>query len=211
MPRPAARRQTRDWGGPVHEVIILLPGTASPATSGAMRATASVTLIAGVPNVIVDTGDVTQRAALLGALAQHHVDPSAVAFVVNTHGHLDHIGNNNLFPNATFLLDADVAHGGEYRVHDYALGDFTIECRDGGPSIRVVATPGHTDHDLTVVVETATGAVAVAGDLFEYDGDDADGAWQRWTRNETLQRKSRERIRAAVQYIVPGHGGMFRV
>ena len=195
----------------MHEVVILLPGRVGIPVDGVMPAAASVTLIAGTPAVIVDTGDVTQRAALLAALAHHHVDPASVAFVVNTHGHLDHIGNNNLFPGATFLLDTDVAHEGEYRVHDFSGGDFTIECRDGGPSIRVMATPGHTDHDVTVLVETATGAVAVAGDLFEHEHDDADGSWRRWSKDAPAQEQSRARIREIADYIVPGHGGMFRV
>ena len=72
-------------------------------------------------------------------------------------------------------------------------------------------TPGHTDHDLSVVVETGIGTVAIVGDLFEYEGDWADDAWLAWSRDQGRQRESRQAMLAIADYIIPGHGTMFRV
>ncbi|MGH7592570.1 MAG: MBL fold metallo-hydrolase [Gemmatimonadales bacterium] len=173
-------------------------------------AAGTITLIKGTPNIIVDTGDVTQRQELLDALARHQVSVDAIAWVINTHGHLDHIGNNNLFPGATFVLAGDLACGGEYWTHDFARGPLSIACDPAEPAVTVVPTAGHTDHDVSVLVPTAQGLVAVVGDLFEHGRDDEYDAWQHWSQDVPRQLASRARIRAVADYIVPGHGDMFR-
>ena len=200
MPAPRAR-----------EAIVLVRGFVDAVKDGRQRAGGTVTLITGGPAVIVDTGAPEQRQEILDALAARGVDPASIAWVVNTHGHLDHIGNNNLFPNATFVLDADLAKDGGYWTHDFRQRPLEIASLDGGPPIVVMLTPGHTDHDLSVIVETATGTVAVVGDLFEYDGDWDDNAWRAWSKNPDTQEESRAKVIALAEYIIPGHGGRFQV
>ena len=195
----------------MHEVIVLCPGFAELMADGTLRAAATVTLIRGTPNVIVDTGDAWQRQDILAALGVRGVDPANVAYVINTHGHLDHVGNNNLFPQATFLLNTDVGRLGEYRLHDYAAAPYRIDVPGGGGVINVIPTAGHTDHDLSVLVETSIGIVAVVGDLFEYDEDWVDGAWRAWSKDPAMQQASRGRVLAVADFVVPGHGDIFRV
>jgi glyoxylase-like metal-dependent hydrolase (beta-lactamase superfamily II) len=189
--------------------VVLVPGYVEALPDGRHRAGGAVVLITGDPWVIVDTGAPEQRQNILDALTVQGVDPADVQYVVNTHGHLDHIGNNNLFPRATFLLDTDIARDGQYRTHDFAR-PFEIPSIDG-PPIMIVATPGHTDHDLSVLVETHGGVTAVVGDLFEYEGDETDGAWRAWSRNPVQQQASRAAICGLAKCIVPGHGGAFTV
>lgn len=193
------------------EAIVLVRGFMEAIPSGAHRAGGTVTLITGDPSVIVDTGGPEQRQQILDALAANRVDPASIQYVINTHGHLDHIGNNNLFPNATFILDSDLARQGEYRVHDFRTRTLEIASNSGGPPIVVMFTSGHTDHDVSVIVETAAGTVAVVGDLFEYDGDWADDAWIAWSRDRGLQQASREAVLAIADYVIPGHGDRFAV
>ena len=190
---------------------MLVPGFVGPLHDGGYPTGGTVTLVKGNPIVIVDTGDVSQRQQILDGLATHRVAAADVAWVVNTHGHLDHIGNNNLFPAATFVLDGDIARSGEYRTHDFARGPLLIAGGPGANALTILRTPGHTNHDLSVIVATPIGTVAVVGDLFEHAGDDADGSWQRWSQDERLQLESRARVRAMAEYIVPGHGNIFRV
>ncbi len=196
---------------PVREVVVLVRGFVDAVKNGRQRAGGTVTLITGDPTVIVDTGAPQQRQEILGALANRGVDPAAIAWVVNTHGHLDHIGNNNLFPNATFVLDSDLARDGAYWTHDFRTTPLEIASADGSSPIVVMPTPGHTDHDLSVNVETATGTVAIVGDLFEYDGDWDDNAWRAWSKNPVAQEESRASVIALADYIIPGHGGRFKV
>jgi glyoxylase-like metal-dependent hydrolase (beta-lactamase superfamily II) len=197
-PKPRAR-----------DAIVLVRGFVEGATGARQRASGTVTLITGDPLVIVDTGAPEQRREILDALAGRRVDPAMIAWVVNTHGHLDHIGNNNLFPNATFVLDSDLARDGEYWIHDFRQRPLEIASSDGRPPIVVMLTPGHTDHDLSVIVETSLGIVAVVGDLFEYEGDWNDNAWRFWSKNPAVQEESRAAVMALADYIIPGHGDRF--
>ena len=175
------------------------------------RAGGTVTLITGNPNVIVDTGAPEQLQQIVEALARHGIETAAIQYVINTHGHLDHIGNNNLFPQATFVLDTDLAKNGEYWAHDFRQSALEITSLDGGPPIVVMCTPGHTDHDLTVMVETSSGTVAVVGDLFEYEGDGVDTAWLAWSKNPVAQQASRDMVLSLADYVIPGHGERFAV
>jgi glyoxylase-like metal-dependent hydrolase (beta-lactamase superfamily II) len=194
---------------PSRDAIVLVPGYVEALPGGRVHAGGTVTLITGDPSVIVDTGAPEQQQQIVDALATHGVDPDEIQWVVNTHGHLDHVGNNNLFPQATFILDSDLAKDGEYWTHDFRQGPLTIASDDGGPAIVVMPTPGHTDHDLSVIVEASIGTVAVVGDLFEYDGDSADDAWLAWSRDRALQQASRDAVLAIADHIIPGHGDRF--
>ncbi|HTI72010.1 MAG TPA: MBL fold metallo-hydrolase [Candidatus Limnocylindria bacterium] len=186
------------------EVVILIPGYVTASSPGKIRASCTMTLIKGPEPVLVDTGVPSQNSEIVAKLAEHHLAPGDIRHVILTHGHSDHVGNNSLFPQATFLMDTDVSVGDEYWLHDFSQGPYHI-----GDRIRVIATPGHTDHDLSVLVETPLGVVAIAGDVFEYDGDWLDRAWEAWSKNPDRQRQSRELLVREAQFIVPGHGSMF--
>src|SRR5215207_10173870 len=97
--------------------------------------------------VIVDPGMVADRELILGPLSRLGVRPEDVTDVVVSHHHLDHTVNIALFPVVP--------------VHDFQSvieGDtFTRRAADGiqlTPSIRLLATPGHTPQDITTLVGT---------------------------------------------------------
>jgi glyoxylase-like metal-dependent hydrolase (beta-lactamase superfamily II) len=190
----------------LHKVIVLIPGYATWVGPGQQRASGTITLIKGRTNVIVDTGVPTQKKTIINKLKEHQLTPADIKYVVITHGQSDHVGNNNLFPKATFILDTDVSTGDEYSVHNFRQDAFHID--DG---IWAISTPGHTEHDISVIVETEDGTVAVVGDIFEKEGDWADKSWEAWSKKCDEQRKSREKVLRVAEWIVPGHGNMFRV
>jgi glyoxylase-like metal-dependent hydrolase (beta-lactamase superfamily II) len=167
----------------VPEIVVLVPGHARWTREGKLQAGCTITLIKGQPNIVVDTGGPDQREVLVAALAAAGVRPDEIDFVVNTHGHLDHVGNNNLFAGATFVLDVDIARHGEYWTHDFAKAPLVLGSANGDGAITVVPTPGHTDHDLTVMVPTGNGTVAIVGDLFEHEGDWLDHSWEEWAKH----------------------------
>lgn len=190
-------------------VDVLLTGWVRETAPGTFDTGGTVTLIRSTVNILVDTGDVSQQSALLEALRQRDLRTDDIAYVVNTHGHLDHIGGNALFPGATFILGDDIAHNGEYRSHEFGKSPMLLPETDDG-KIVIFAAPGHTDHDRCVFVRTDRDTVvAIAGDLFEYEGDDAPDVWRRWSRDPDRQQKIRDGIRVIAQRVVPGHGGMF--
>lgn len=191
-----------------YEVKILKQGYARRVGPDQQRADGTITLIKGPKNIIVDTGGPWDRQYILDALGAEGLRPEDILYVICTHGHSDHTGNNNLFPEATFIVSHDICKGDLYTFHDFRSGkNFMI---DG--DVAVMSTPGHTGQDISVLVRTKEGSVAIVGDLFECGRDlEDEGLWRASSELPAEQEKSRSRVLAAADIIVPGHGDMFKV
>jgi glyoxylase-like metal-dependent hydrolase (beta-lactamase superfamily II) len=188
------------------EVIVLRAGysRAEAERPGQLRAACAISLVRGTGvRILVDTGGPAERQLLIEKLAEQGLAPDDIQVVVCTHGHIDHVGNANLFPRATFLSGQDRCTGDLFSGLDFAAGPVTI-----APDVEVLPTPGHTSEDLSVLVRTSAGVVAIAGDVFE-NGDPADTAWQDFSRNVRQQQESRAALLAVAELIVPGHGNPF--
>jgi glyoxylase-like metal-dependent hydrolase (beta-lactamase superfamily II) len=149
--------------------------------------------------LVVDPGLLPRQDALVGALAQRGLTCSDITHVFVTHHHLDHTRNIGLFPYAA-VVDYDTVYSGDlWAAHDgdgYALA----------VDVTVLQTPGHTDDCASLLVQTDDGVVvlthawssaaASAPDV----NDDDPGALER----------SRARIAAVADVIVPAHGAPFR-
>ncbi|XP_046829562.1 metallo-beta-lactamase domain-containing protein 1 isoform X2 [Vespa velutina] len=84
--------------------------------------------------------------------------------------------------------------------------------------VKVLATPGHTSEDITVLVQTningRSSCVAITGDLFEKEEDIVNPLiWKSLGQNDLqkVQSYMRSRIINLADFIVPGHGPMFSV
>jgi glyoxylase-like metal-dependent hydrolase (beta-lactamase superfamily II) len=187
-------------------VKVLKEGYAIPTGPGAQRADGTVTLVKGAHKVLVDTGGPWDRDAIISALAAEGLSPADVDHVICTHGHSDHVGNIGLFPHATLIVSHDISNGDLYTSHPFARGErYAID-----EHLEVIPTPGHTSQDVSVVVRTQAGVYAIAGDLFECEGDLVDEElWRASSEDSALQAESRARILSLADFIVPGHGGMF--
>ncbi len=149
--------------------------------------------------VVVDPGMVADRELILGPLRELGVRPEDVTDVVLSHHHLDHNLNVALFPVVP--------------VHDFQSvidGDvFTRRDADGTqltPSIRLLATPGHTPQDITTLVGTADDVVALTHLWWTDEGPAEDP----YAPDRDQLREQRERVLELATLIVPGHGAPFR-
>lgn len=141
-----------------------------------------------------------------------NVSPDDVSFVINTHSHSDHIGNNNLFLKAKHIVGQSISYRDLYELHD--LKDpYIIE--DG---IEVISTRGHTLGCVSVIVcngicNGTEGVIGIVGDLFEREADiDDDTIWKEaGSEDECSQIRNRSAIADVVDYILPGHGPGFKV
>ena len=99
----------------------------------------------------------------------HRVDD--VRLVVNSHLHFDHCGNNMKFPDLPIYVQApeyEAARRPNYTVPewvdfegaDYAVVDGDTQVASG---VRVMSTPGHTPGHQSLVIDTPSGTVALAG------------------------------------------------
>jgi glyoxylase-like metal-dependent hydrolase (beta-lactamase superfamily II) len=159
----------------------------------------TVTLIRdGSAAIIVDPGMVASRSELLAALAGHGVTPESVTDVVFSHHHPDHTVNAALFPAA--------------RIHDHWAiydGDLWIsrdaEGAELSPSVRLIATPGHTPQDITTLAATPDGVHACTHAWWGADGPAQDP----FAPDQAVLAASRARILAVATVIIPGHGPAF--
>lgn len=181
------------------QVHVLQDGYAREDSSGE-HVGSTVTLITDADAiVIVDPGMVASRQALLEALAAHHVAPEAVTDVVFSHHHPDHTVNAALFPSA--------------KIHDFWAvydGDLWIsrdaEGTELSPSIRLLATPGHTDQDISTVASTPDGVYVCTHAWWGADGPAQDP----FSPDQAVLARSRQRLLDVATVIIPGHGPMFR-
>ena len=148
--------------------------------------------------IVVDPGMVPDRSAILEPLAALGVSPEDVTDVVLSHHHPDHTVNIALF--------------GQVPVHDvqavYTRDSWDSRDADGvhlAPSVRLLATPGHTPQDLTVLVGTPDGVVALTHLWWDSEGPDDDP----YAPDRGLLSAQRERILALADRVVPGHGAPF--
>ncbi|KAI1285883.1 Metallo-beta-lactamase domain-containing protein 1 [Halotydeus destructor] len=178
-----------------------------------MAACGSATLVKSYgSNILVDCLGPWERDKLIALLAQRGHHPDDISHLVCTHGHPDHAGNLNLFTKAqVHIVGHSVFQGDVYTVHPFDEKK-PFECT---PSVQVIATPGHTLTDVSVVVSQASrlGRVIIAGDLFESERDLAnEQVWlEAGSEDPLLQRVHRTFVLSSADYIVPGHGPMFRV
>ena len=76
-----------------------------------MKANCTCTLIQSKGlNIIVDTMTPWDKDKILSELKnKHDLEPSQINYVVSTHGHSDHVGNNNLFLDAIHIVSKSVS------------------------------------------------------------------------------------------------------
>jgi glyoxylase-like metal-dependent hydrolase (beta-lactamase superfamily II) len=181
------------------QVFVLHEGYAREG-SGGERVGSTVTLILdGARVIVVDPGMVSGRAGLLDALAGHGPAPDEVTDVVFSHHHPDHTVNAALFPQAT-IHDHWASYQGDLWI-GRDPGDFEL-----APSVRLIATPGHTAEDITTLAATADGVYACTHAWWGPDGPAEDPL----ATVPSELAASRQRILAVATVIVPGHGPAFR-
>jgi glyoxylase-like metal-dependent hydrolase (beta-lactamase superfamily II) len=146
-----------------------------------------------------DPGMVPGPASLLDPLAAAGLRPQDVTDVVISHHHPDHTRWMGLFPQA--------------RVHDHWAvydGDvWTSRAAEGvqlSPGVVLLETPGHTPQDITTLVQTGQGVVALTH-LWWHATAEGD---PRATDLDLLHRHRARVLERAVR-IVPGHGAPFDV
>jgi glyoxylase-like metal-dependent hydrolase (beta-lactamase superfamily II) len=182
-------------------VKVLRPGRFKMINEEGCEATCTISLITDAKkNIIVDTGNVGEGEEIKRALKENGLTPNDIDFVVITHYHADHIGNNNLFQNATFVDGVETFKGNRFVFFEqkYSIGR----------NVTVVRTPGHySNDDCSVVVKTDEGTITVAGDLFWSGQKDLPP----FIFEEKLLNKSRAEIVKISDFIIPGHGDIFKV
>jgi glyoxylase-like metal-dependent hydrolase (beta-lactamase superfamily II) len=161
-------------------------------------------------NIIVDPG--INREALLGGLAKTDLKIEDINFIIVTHIHLDHSLLAGIFENAKILDNSDM-----YSFDSKMVGH---EGKIPNTDIEIIKTPGHDQFHCSVLVKTEDlGKVIIAGDAFWWADEEEQKTDKQslldhkdlYVKDEKALRESRERILNLADYIIPGHGEMFKV
>jgi glyoxylase-like metal-dependent hydrolase (beta-lactamase superfamily II) len=160
----------------------------------------SVSLVVdGSATIVVDPGMVADPALILAPLHARGLGPADVTHVVITHHHPDHTVNVALFPNAEVVDFWARYRGDQWLDHEgdgYRVSDHT----------RLILTPGHTNEDATLLIETDAGVVACTHAWWHADRTpDIDPL----ADDQAALEVSRARILAMADVVVPGHGEPF--
>jgi glyoxylase-like metal-dependent hydrolase (beta-lactamase superfamily II) len=159
--------------------------------------------------IIVDPG--FNRENLLKALEKENLKIEDIDVVFLTHYHMDHSLLAGMFEKAIFLDNSDqyLQNGIIKRQEDGMLGD----------GIEIIQTPGHDPFHCSLVVKTEDiGIVVIAGDVFWWvDGEEPNKDFESlinledpYVKNENALKESREKILEIADWIIPGHGRMFK-
>jgi glyoxylase-like metal-dependent hydrolase (beta-lactamase superfamily II) len=197
------------------EIKILIEGKHKKREDGKLEIGSTVSLIKSDKIILVDTGSFKEKDSLLQKLKEEEISLEGIDYVILTHLHLDHISNINLFPNSKILCKF---RGGEYpgQIHDIKEGvleRFDLRENKLAEDVEVIFTPGHSEDMISVIVKTDKGKVVICGDSI------SDKSWASEDKVPLASmvfsleeyRNSRKKILEVADYIVPGHGGMFKV
>ncbi len=184
----------REW--PVHGFVIMHPKGAALIDTG----------VGGPDKVLTDWRVVNRTAA--EALDDHGLVPGDIAFVINTHLHFDHCGQNAVFKHAPFFVQR--AELDRARQESRALTDWfdfagaRFELLEGDaevlPGVRVIATPGHTVGHQSVIVagdgeEVLIGDAAYTPAIYQEPDADPDHLPRGQASDAGSWKASLERIR----------------
>uniref|UniRef100_A0A915PWA4 Metallo-beta-lactamase domain-containing protein 1 n=1 Tax=Setaria digitata TaxID=48799 RepID=A0A915PWA4_9BILA len=174
----------------------------------------SITLITdGNKKLLVDTGlatDINGRTWMLERLSELSAPPPSISYVITTHGHPDHSGNTNDFPDALHYAGRFM-HAGSHSNFSRILKNVVERLTE---NVYLLKTPGHASDDISVLIKNTSffGTVIVSGDVFLRKEDmKYPTMWRPLATNEAEQEESRKRLLCLGDYIIPGHGPLFRV
>jgi glyoxylase-like metal-dependent hydrolase (beta-lactamase superfamily II) len=140
----------------------------------------------GTGNAEVDDQFTPTHFAIADALSAHGIAMADVTAVANCHLHLDHAGQNGLFPERSIFVQR--REWAMVREPDYTIPEWVdvpgldyevIEGEvDVGPGLRLISTTGHTPGHQSLAIDTADGTVLIAGQAVltvpEWTGEDDD-------------------------------------
>ncbi len=192
----------------MNKVIVLIEGYARETKNGWFASSTTTLIRSDDKNIIVDPG--INRKKLITELKRQKLQVSDIDYVFMTHYHPDHNLLTGIFEDAKVLDDEMVYENDLQSTHAGKIP---------GTDIDILHTPGHDQFHGSLVVPTSEGNVLVAGDLFWW----SDNEKQKTDRINLLSHKdpfvkdkkllleSRKQVLKVADYIIPGHGKMFKI
>lgn len=190
-------------------IKILIEGYAKELKNGWVATSTTCLITTENKKIISDPG--CNRKKLLNALQQEHLTTSDIDYVFLSHCHPDHILLAGIFEKAKFItFDTNLVYDKDHLIK--------FDKHILGKDIEIIETPGHVLEHLSLLVNTPDGKIAVAGDVIWWiedekqvvDVNQKDHTQAKGMNMESLI-KSRKKLLEIADYIIPGHGKIFKV
>lgn len=130
------------------------------------------------PAIIIDPGDECNKIKRL--LNKHKLTP---AFIINTHGHIDHIGCDNEFSVPVYIHSQDIPLLGNptlnlsgLLISPYSVKSKVKALEDrqdielDGIKLEVIHTPGHTPGGICLLMKKPDNKILFSGDTLFFQG-----------------------------------------
>lgn len=191
------------------EVKVLIEGYAKELEKGWVASSTTCLITAENIKIITDPG--CNRKKLLDALNKERLITDDIDYVFLSHCHPDHILLAGIFEKAKFItFDANLMYDKD---HLFEFGKNTL-----GEDVEIIETPGHVIEHLSLLVNTSGGKVAIAGDVIwwvegekqAFDINQKDHSQAKGMDMKKLV-ESRKKLFEISDYIIPGHGKIFKV
>jgi len=148
--------------------------------------------------VITDPGVLENQQIIIDALKKQHLTVGDITHVFITHSHIDHYRNIGMFPKAKTVEYWGLWDGSKTWDRPEKLSD----------NIEIIETPGHNYDGLSLIVKTREGIIAIVGDVFWKENFPENDPY---ATDLGLLERSRKKLLELADFIVPGHGKMWKV
>lgn len=192
------------------EVKILVEGYAKQLEDGWV-ASSTVCLIKTQKGKYIISDPGCNRKRLLQGLSNEDLKLEDIDYVFMSHQHPDHILLAGLFSAAKFItFDTNLMYEGDTIL--------PFDKYEMGRDVEIIETPGHVLEHISLIVETSDGTIGIAGDAIWWI-DSEEQVFEINQRDHTQAKgmdmkvlvESRKKLLEHSDFIVPGHGQMFKV
>jgi glyoxylase-like metal-dependent hydrolase (beta-lactamase superfamily II) len=191
------------------QVKVLIEGYAKELKNGWIASSTCCLITTKDKKMITDPG--CNREKLLNALKKEGLNTQDMDYVFLSHSHPDHVLLAGIFEKAKFVtFDSNLMYDKDL------MTEFDKHIL--GKDIEIIETPGHVPEHLSILVNTSNGKIAITGDViwwvdsekqvFDINQKDRSEA-KGMDMGKLIQ--SRKKLLRIADYIIPGHGKMFKV
>src|SRR4030042_5369494 len=187
---------------------VLIEGYAKEIEGGWIASSSTVIIYSDGMKIIADPG--INRELLQQVLQREQLNVNEVDIVFVTHHHPDHAFLTALFNNATVIDSDNIYKKDTQREHTGSIPN---------TDIKIIKTPGHTDNHASLMINTDIGLVSICGDIFWWTSNQqqvTNSAEELLNKsdpfeiNRTKLLLSRRKILEIANWIIPGHGKIFK-
>jgi len=196
------------------EVKILVAGVHKMIGDEKLDVACTTTLIKSNKNIVIDPGSYINKDTIINELQKCGLSPEDIDAVILTHSHLDHVANVFLFPTAKiFMRFISGNYPGQFQlIKDGTVNRFNLLEEPIADGVKIIETTGHAIDHVSVVVDTKEGKIVIAGDAVagEAWADEKKQPNPDFVYSVEKYNESRKKIIEIADYIIPGHGDMFK-